>query len=100
MVQDLVTVRPAPGEVEGTDTNAVLARAEGRLQRGDLAGAVEAVKGLNGPAASALAAWRTQAEARLSAESALQSLSALAVQRLSAATGAAGSGDTQPPKAP
>ncbi|MBW8727559.1 MAG: uroporphyrinogen-III synthase [Inquilinus limosus] len=99
VVQDLVTVRPAPGEVEGTDTNAVLARAEGRLQRGDLAGAVEAVKGLNGPAASALAAWRGQAEARLSAESALQSLSALAVQRLSAATGAA-SGDTQPPKAP
>lgn len=99
VVQDLVTVRPAPGEVEGTDTNAVLARAEGRLQRGDLAGAVEAVKGLSGPAASALAAWRAQAEARLSAESALQSLSALAVQRLSAATSAA-SGDTQPPKAP
>ncbi|MGO1074621.1 uroporphyrinogen-III synthase [Inquilinus sp. CA228] len=97
VVQDLVTVRPAPGEVEGTDTNAVLARAEGRLQRGDLAGAVEAVKGLNGPAASAMAPWRGQAEARLSAESALQSLSALAVQRLSAATSA---GDTQPPKAP
>lgn len=101
VVQDLVTVRPAPGEVEGTDTDAVLARAEGRLQRGDLAGAVEAVKGLSGPAASAIAGWRSQAEARLSAESALQSLSALAVQRLSAATGAAtGSGDTQPPKAP
>ncbi|OWJ64977.1 COG4223 family protein, partial [Inquilinus limosus] len=97
VVQGLVTVRPAPGEVEGTDTNSVLARAEGRLQRGDLAGTVEAVKGLSGPAASALAAWRGQAEARLSAESALQSLSALAVQRLSAATAP---GDTQPPKAP
>jgi hypothetical protein len=97
VVQDLVTVRPAPGEVEGTGTDAVLARAEGRLQRGDLAGAVEAVKGLSGPAASAMAPWRGQAEARLSAESALQSLSALAVQRLAAATA---SGDTQPPKAP
>lgn len=97
VVQDLVTVRPAPGEVEGTGTDAVLARAEGRLQRGDLAGAVEAVKGLSGPAASAMAPWRSQAEARLSAESALQSLSALAVQRLAAATA---SGDTQPPKAP
>ncbi|MGO4125671.1 uroporphyrinogen-III synthase [Inquilinus sp. YAF38] len=101
VVQDLVTVRPAPGEVEGTGTDAVLARAEGRLQRGDLAGAVEATKGLNGPAASAMAPWRSQAEARLSAESALQSLSALAVQRLAAASNAAaGSGDTQPPKAP
>ncbi len=106
VVQDLVTVRPAPGEVEGTDTNAVLARAEGRLQRGDLAGAVEAVKGLSGPAASALAGWRSQAEARLSAESALQSLSALAVQRLAAASDAAAGdtgakpADTQPPKAP
>jgi uroporphyrinogen-III synthase len=101
VVQDLVTVRPAPGEVEGTGTDAVLARAEGRLQRGDLAGAVEAVKGLSGPAASAMAPWRSQAEARLSAESALQSLSALAVQRLAAASSAAaGSGDTQPPKAP
>jgi len=97
VVQDLVTVRPAPGEVEGTGTDAVLARAEGRLQRGDLAGAVEAVKGLSGPAASAMAPWRGQAEARLSAESALQSLSALAVQRLAAVTA---SGDTQPPKAP
>ncbi|MGK9164877.1 uroporphyrinogen-III synthase [Inquilinus limosus] len=106
VVQDLVTVRPAPGEVEGNDTNAVLARAEGRLQRGDLAGAVDAVKALTGPAASAMAAWRGQAEARLAAESALQSLSALAVQRLTAASGAAagsgagGSGDTQPPKTP
>ncbi|MGK9231109.1 uroporphyrinogen-III synthase [Inquilinus limosus] len=106
VVQDLVTVRPAPGEVEGNDTNAVLARAEGRLQRGDLAGAVDAVKALTGPAASSMAAWRGQAEARLAAESALQSLSALAVQRLAAASDAAAGdveakpADTQPPKAP
>ena len=105
VVQDLVTVRPAPGEVEGNGTDAVLARAEGRLQRGDLAGAVEAVKALTGPAASAMAGWRAQAEARLSAESALQSLSSLAVQRLAAGNGAAAGDagakpDTQPPKAP
>jgi hypothetical protein len=89
VVEDLVSVRPAPGEVEGDGTDAVLARAEGRLQRGDLAGAVEAVKGLSGPAASAMAAWRTQAESRLAAETALQGLSTLAVQRLAAGSDAA-----------
>lgn len=98
VVGDLVSVRPAPGEVEGSDTNAVLARTEGRLQRGDLAGAVDAVKGLSGPAADAMAGWRGQAEARLAAENALQSLSTVAVQRLG------GSGNQAPaaeaPKTP
>jgi len=97
VVEDLVSVRPAPGEVEGDGTGAVLARAEGRLQRGDLAGAVEAVKGLSGPAASAMAAWRTQTESRLAAETALQGLSTLAVQRLAAGSDAAANPASETP---
>jgi uroporphyrinogen-III synthase len=107
VVSGLVTVRPAPGEVEGDSTDAVLARAEGRLQRGDLAGAVDAIKALSGPTATAMAGWRAQAESRLAAEAALQSLSALAVQRLSAAGSADADGaaakpaaDTPAPKTP
>ncbi len=82
-VEGLVTVRPAPGEVDGNDAAAVLARAEGRLNTGDLAGAVAAIELLNGEAAEAAAAWRRAAQARLSAEAALEHMNSFAIARLS-----------------
>lgn len=81
-IEGLVTVRPAPGEVDGEDAAAVLARAEGRLNNGDLAGAIAAVAMLEGEAAEAAAAWRRSAEARLAAESALDDLNSYAIARL------------------
>jgi hypothetical protein len=70
---NLVTVRPV-GDVQGNDDASRVARAELRLARNDLEGALEEVKALEGGAAAALAPWRTQAEARLAAESAVDLL--------------------------
>lgn len=70
---NLVTVRPV-GEVTGETAAAVVARAEVRLARNDLAGALAEVAKLQGGAAAALAPWRAEAEARLAAEAAVDLL--------------------------
>ncbi|PWR18870.1 uroporphyrinogen-III synthase [Zavarzinia compransoris] len=70
---NLVTIRPV-GEVAGEDAAAVIARAEVRLARNDLAGAVAEIARLQGGAAAALAPWRAEAEARLAAEAAVDLL--------------------------
>lgn len=77
----LVTVRRT-GEVEGTATDAVVARAEVRLAEGDLAGALQQLEALSGAAAEAAAAWRQAAEARLAAAGAVARLEARAIQLL------------------
>ncbi|MDD3445591.1 MAG: mitofilin family membrane protein, partial [Zavarzinia sp.] len=70
---NLITIRPV-GEVEGDDAAARVARAERRLDRGDLAGAVAEIAPLEGGAATVLADWRARAEARLAAEAAVDLL--------------------------
>lgn len=70
---NLITVRPI-GEVEGEDVPARVARAEVRLSRGDLEGALQEVRGFTGSAAAVLAPWLVQAEARLAAEGAVDLL--------------------------
>ncbi len=72
-VSEIVTVRPV-GLVEGDDPGAVLARAEVKLEAGDLAGAVAELDGLSGAAAEGAAGWRQEAAARLDAEKALSLL--------------------------
>lgn len=79
----LVTVRRR-GEVAGEGAQAALARAEARLERGDVGGALEAVRGLDGGAGEALAPWRAEAEAWLSANGALDALGARAIALLGA----------------
>ncbi len=85
-LSDVVTVRPV-GEVEGEHAGALVARAEHRLQAGDLAGALAELDGLGGAAAEAAADWRGGAEARLAVEAALSALRAQAVAGLLAAGG-------------
>ncbi|MCF4165659.1 hypothetical protein L2U69_08395 [Zavarzinia compransoris] len=70
---NLITVRPV-GEVEGDDVPARIARAERRLDRGDLEDALAEVAALQGGAAEALSAWKAKAEARLAAEAAVDLL--------------------------
>lgn len=72
-VSEIVTVRPV-GLVEGDDPGAVLARAEVKLEAGDLAAAVAELDALTGAAAEGAAAWRQEATARLDAEKALSLL--------------------------
>jgi hypothetical protein len=84
----LVTVRRV-GDVAGDTAAATVARAEQRLAGGDLAAAVAEVQRLEGPAATAVAAWLAEARARLAAERVLAQIEARAI----AAMGGAGGGD-------
>lgn len=74
--QQAVTVREGTRVVLGDPIAGVLAKARQRLDAGDLAGAVQALDGLAGPAAAAMKPWRDQAQALLDARAALAKLAA------------------------
>jgi hypothetical protein len=84
-VTSLVSVRKT-----GTDamadlgTDGALAKAEGALANGDVAAAVKALEGLEGPPAEAAAPWLAEARKRLSALEALASLRQRAIALLAA----------------
>ena len=80
-VTSLVTVRRV-GEVEGMETDAVLARAERRLAAGELAAAVELINGLAEPGREAAEGWLAGAKARLGAVAALAALQSKAIAGL------------------
>lgn len=82
-LSEAVNLRPV-GNVEGDAATAVAARAEVKLNDGDLAGAVAEVNTLDGAAAEAAASWLSDAEARLAAERAVSELGALVSQRFAA----------------
>jgi hypothetical protein len=69
----IVSIRPT-GEVEGETTGAILARAEARLEAGDLAAALDELAKLDPAAAAAMASWTDRARARLEAERLLAAL--------------------------
>lgn len=74
--QQAVTVREGTRVVLGDPISGVLAQAQRRLDAGDLAGAVQSLDGLAGPAAAAIRPWRDQAQALLDARAALSKLAA------------------------
>lgn len=80
-VNDLVTVRPT-GELEGDGTAEILARAERRLEEGNLSASLAELDRLAGPAAEAMATWRAQAEKRQEATDSVAALSRVALERL------------------
>ncbi len=67
----LITVKQGDRVVVGAPAAEVLGQARARLDAGDLAGAVAALDGLDGPAAQAMAGWRAQAQSLLDARAAL-----------------------------
>jgi hypothetical protein len=79
----LISVRRV-GEVAGNDTESRLARAQAKLDVGDLAAAVAEVRALKGPAARVIASWLKDAEARLQLDHAVADLSARVIQALAA----------------
>lgn len=84
-VLSIVTVRRLDGDAAGMSTAAVLARAENRLNTGDLAAAVAEMNNLTGAAATAAQAWQTQAKARVAAERAAADVATKAVAAVAAA---------------
>jgi hypothetical protein len=73
-LRSLVTVRPIGGDVPGDSPEAHVARAEARLDEGDLASAVNEVQALDGAAAEAAAPWLSGAQARVAADTAIERL--------------------------
>ena len=72
----LVQVTPSVEDAVGEDPLGLLAAAQTRLDRGDLAGAVEALARLEGAPAEAAQSWLLSARARLDAQSVLTELRA------------------------
>lgn len=85
-LSEAINLRPV-GMVEGTTPTAIAARAEVKLNQGDLAGALAELDALQGAAAEAVADWRADAEARLAAEQALGALGAQVSRRFAALAG-------------
>ena len=79
----LVTLRRT-GEIAGDDTDAVLARMEERVGRGDLSAAISEAAALKGPAAEAAKVWVADATARVTTSDLLSALSANVTKRLAA----------------
>jgi hypothetical protein len=77
----IVTVRRI-GDVPGSGADAVLARAERRVEDGDIAGALTALDALPASAREAVAPWRARAERRVEVDRRVGALRARALQDL------------------
>jgi len=75
--ESLVKVKRIDAQAEGDTPEAVLARAAGQLEKGDLAASVKEVETLEGAPRAAFASWLDQAKARLGADETLQRLQSL-----------------------
>ncbi|MEM7654081.1 MAG: hypothetical protein AAF220_13040, partial [Pseudomonadota bacterium] len=85
-ISSLVTVRRTDAEPDMTDPLNVLASFEENVQQRDLAEATIIAKSMPNPsAAEVLEPWIAAAERRLSAETALETLDSLAIERLATA---------------
>lgn len=73
-VSGLISVRPV-GEVEGTSTKAIVARAERRIADGDLAAAEKELRNLQGGGERSTA-WRRDVKARLRVDDLVREMSA------------------------
>jgi hypothetical protein len=75
-LQESVTVRQGDDVLVGDPAAGVLADAEVKVQNGDLAGAVQRLHALNGPAAAVMQPWVDKAESLIAARAALANLAA------------------------
>ena len=88
-LSSLVTIRRTGEDETDTRPTAHIARAEARLDLGDLAGAVAALEPLRGAPAAVFADWLADARARLAVDRAGATLTSLALADLGSATSAA-----------
>ena len=80
-VSSLVTIRRV-GEIDGAETDAILARAERRLIGGELVAAINVIENLKGPANAAVQDWLNLANNHLNAEVALAEMQRHAIDSL------------------
>ena len=75
----LVSVRRIDGQVEGSNAEAVTARAEARFNEGDVDGALKELEGLSDEAATAMSGWIDDAKANSDVHKALEELHGRAI---------------------
>jgi hypothetical protein len=90
-IESVISIRRIGAAVPGDDVDAVVARAQGKLDENDLKGAVAALQGLAGLPAEVAATWIRDANNRVTVDNAEAEMSRLAVERIS--------GGSQPPAA-
>ncbi len=86
-VTSVVTIRRTSGEASGDSLDAVLDRTADRLEAGNVAGAIEALDALDGPAADAAAGWLADARDRVALDTAVAALTQEAITRLASRDG-------------
>ena len=86
-VTSVVTIRRTSGEASGDSLDAVLDRTADRLEVGNVAGAIEALDVLDGPAADAAAGWLADARDRVALDTAAAALTQEAITRLASRDG-------------
>ncbi|HTJ65579.1 MAG TPA: mitofilin family membrane protein [Alphaproteobacteria bacterium] len=97
-VESVISVRRIGDSVPGDEVDAIVARAEGKLDEGDIQGAIDGLAALNGLPAETVGPWVAEAKQRIAADQAEAELTRLAIARVSAGTLPAQ--PTQPPPAP
>jgi hypothetical protein len=75
-LQESVTVRQGDDVLVGDPAAGVLADADVKVQNGDLAGAVQLLRALHGPALTVMQPWMDKADSLIAARAALASLAA------------------------
>ncbi len=96
-IESVISIRRTGDAVPGDATDAVVARAEAKLDEDDLKGAVAALKPLDGLPAQTAQPWIKDAERRLTVDAAKDELDRLAVAQLASGTPQAAAA---PPAAP
>jgi hypothetical protein len=85
-IESVISVRRVGADVPGDSTEAVVARAEARLDEDDLQGAIGALQVLTGVAADLASPWIHDAGHRIAVDGAESDLSRLAISRVSSGT--------------
>jgi hypothetical protein len=88
-ISSVISIRRVGGSVPGDQADAIVARAQGRLEEDDLRGAVGALQTLSGAPAETAAPWIHDAGERLAVDSAEADMTRLAIQRIAAPVGSA-----------
>jgi hypothetical protein len=86
----VILVRRVGDSAKGDGVDAIVARAEGKIEEGDLKGAIAALQGLTGLSAEVARPWLHDAQERVAIDTAAADLTRLSIERVA-------SGDGQPP---
>lgn len=104
-VESVISIRRTGADVQGDSTDAVVARAEAKLDEDDLSGAIAQLQALSGAAADLASPWIHDAQHRVAVDAAESDLSRTAISRVSTGTptgptAASSAAPAAPPPAP